>query len=424
MHLTRLALTDFRSYVDVDVPLKSGVTIFSGPNGEGKTNLVEAVGYAATLASHRAAQDAPLIRKGADQAIIRAAISTSANDALVEIELNAGRANRVRLNRTPLTRPRDVLGVLRTVLFAPEDLALVKGDPGDRRRFLDDLLVAMAPRYAAVRADYDRVLKQRTALLKSAGPKGGPKGNRQSREAVTATLDVWDAHLARTGAELLVAREHLVTALRPHVENSYAAVAGDGRGGAVRGGAAIEYRRSFESQPAAGAPTTGAPTTGGPDADRPDADRPAATHRDRVRAAEQALREALLEVRASELDRGVCLAGPHRDELELSVRDLPARGYASHGESWSMALALRLASFDLLRAGREDPVLILDDVFAELDAGRRDRLATLVAKAEQVLVTAAVPEDIPSLLTGAHFKVSAGALAVVDGRPAGALDAP
>ena len=180
VHLTRLALTDFRSYAAVDVPLKPGVTIFGGPNGEGKTNLVEAVGYVATLASHRAAHDAPLIRKGADQAIIRAAVSTSANDALVEIELNAGRANRVRLNRTPLTRPRDVLGVLRTVLFAPEDLALVKGDPGERRRFLDDLLVAMAPRYAAVRADYDRVLKQRTALLKSAGPKGGPKGNRQS----------------------------------------------------------------------------------------------------------------------------------------------------------------------------------------------------------------------------------------------------
>jgi DNA replication and repair protein RecF len=414
MHLTRLALTDFRSYVDVDVPLKSGVTIFSGPNGEGKTNLVEAVGYAATLASHRAAQDAPLIRKGTDQAIIRAAISTSANDALVEIELNAGRANRVRLNRTPLTRPRDVLGVLRTVLFAPEDLALVKGDPGDRRRFLDDLLVAMAPRYAAVRADYDRVLKQRTALLKSAGPKGGPKGNRQSREAVTATLDVWDAHLARTGAELLVAREHLVTALRPHVENSYTAVAGGGRGLA-----AIEYRRSFESQPAADSLTTG-----GANADTPTTGGPAATHRDRVRAAEQALREALLEVRASELDRGVCLAGPHRDELELSVRDLPARGYASHGESWSMALALRLASFDLLRAGREDPVLILDDVFAELDAGRRDRLAALVAKAEQVLVTAAVPEDIPSLLTGAHFTVSAGALAEVAGGQEGALDAP
>ena len=381
MHLTRLALTDFRSYTEVDVALEPGVTIFSGPNGEGKTNLVEAVGYAAALASHRAAQDAPLIRRGADQAIIRASISTGANDALVEIELNAGRANRVRLNRTPLPKPREVLGVLRTVLFAPEDLALVKGDPGERRRFLDDLLVAMAPRYAAVRADYDRVLKQRTALLKSAGPKGALKGG-QSREAVTATLDIWDAHLARIGAELIVAREHLVTRLRPPVENSYAAVAGGGRGPA-----ALAYKRSFESQ-----------------------ETDEATHGGRVRAAEQALRAALLEVRANELDRGVCLAGPHRDELELSVRDLPARGYASHGESWSLALALRLASFDLLRADREDPVLILDDVFAELDAGRRDRLAALVAQAEQVLVTAAVPEDIPSLLTGAHFKVAAGTL--------------
>jgi DNA replication and repair protein RecF len=401
VHLTRLALTDFRSYTDVDVALDAGVTIFSGPNGEGKTNLVEAVGYVATLASHRAAQDAPLIRKGADQAIIRAAISTAANDALVEIELNAGRANRVRLNRTPLTRPRDVLGVLGTVLFAPEDLALVKGDPGERRRFLDDLLVAMAPRYAAVRADYDRVLKQRTALLKSAGPKGG-RGGGQSRETVMATLDVWDAHLARTGAELLVAREHLVAALRPHVEGAYLAVAGGdraggdrggvGRGGVGRGGAAIEYRRSFDS---------------------PEPADHAASHGERVRGAGQALREALLEVRQSELDRGVCLAGPHRDELELTIRSLPARGYASHGESWSLALALRLASFDLLRAGREDPVLILDDVFAELDVGRRERLAALVAGAEQVLVTAAVPEDIPRLLTGAHFKVSAGTLAEV-----------
>ena len=394
VYLTRLALTDFRSYTEVDVPLKPGVTIFSGPNGEGKTNLVEAVGYAATLASHRAAQDAPLIRKGTDQAIIRAAISTTPNDALVEIELNVGRANRVRLNKTPLNRPRDVLGVLRTVLFAPEDLALVKGDPGERRRFLDELLVAMAPRYAAVRADYDRVLKQRTALLKSAGPKGSPRGNqaaqrnKQSREAVLATLDVWDAHLARTGAELLVAREHLVNSLRPHVERSYTAVAGGDRGPA-----AIAYKRSFVSP----------------------VENSAATHDERVRGAEQELRESLLEVRASELDRGVCLAGPHRDELELSVRELPARGYASHGESWSMALALRLASFDLLRAGREDPVLILDDVFAELDAGRRDRLAALVATAEQVLVTAAVPEDIPSLLTGAHFKVAAGTLTEVPG---------
>src|SRR6201998_4762327 len=198
MHLTRLALTDFRSYVDVDVPLAPGVTIFSGPNGEGKTNLVEAVGYAATLASHRAAQDVPLIRKGADQAIIRAAISTSANDALVEIELNAGRANRVRLNRAPLGRPREVLGVLRTVLFAPEDLALVKGDPRERRRFLDDLLVATAPRFAGVRSAYERVVRQRTALLKAGRAAGGSRG---VPAAMSATLDAWDDQLARAGTE-------------------------------------------------------------------------------------------------------------------------------------------------------------------------------------------------------------------------------
>jgi DNA replication and repair protein RecF len=384
VYLTHLALTDFRSYPSVDIALRPGVTIFSGPNGEGKTNLVEAVAYAATLASHRVAHDAPLIRQGAERAIIRASVHDATRDALVEIELNPGRANRVRLNRAPLTKPREVLGVLRTVLFAPEDLALVKGDPGERRRFLDDLLVAMAPRYAAVRADYDRVLRQRTALLKSAGPKGGAKGNRQSREAVKTTLDVWDSHLARAGAELLVAREHLVGALRPHVERAYTAVAGD------RGPVTIEYKRSFES-----AATPPADGTG---------------HAERVKAADEALRAALAEVRDSELDRGVCLAGPHRDELDLTVRDLPARGYASHGESWSLALALRLASFDLLRAGREDPVLILDDVFAELDAGRRDRLAALVADAEQVLVTAAVPADVPPLLTGARFTLSDGEL--------------
>jgi DNA replication and repair protein RecF len=392
VHLTRLALTDFRSYSSADVALRPGVTLFSGPNGEGKTNLVEAVGYVATLASHRSAHDAPLVRQGADRAIIRANVHGAANDSLVEIELNPGRANRVRLNRAPLTKPREVLGVLRTVLFAPEDLALVKGDPGERRRFLDDLLVAMAPRYAAVRGDYDRVLRQRTALLKSAGPKGGPRGNRQSREAVMSTLDVWDSHLARAGAELLVAREHLVGALRPHVERAYTAVAGD------NGTATIGYRRSFDTPDAITATASeGLITARG-------------NHGERVKSAEQALRTALAEVRDSELDRGVCLAGPHRDELDLQVRELPTRGYASHGESWSLALALRLASFDLLRAGREDPVLILDDVFAELDMGRRNRLAALVADAEQVLVTAAVPADVPPLLAGERFSVSGGEL--------------
>jgi DNA replication and repair protein RecF len=416
MHLTRLALTDFRSYASADVTLAPGVTIFSGPNGEGKTNLVEAVGYAATLASHRVSQDAPLIRQGAEQAIIRAGITDAARDNLVEIEVNPRRANRVRLNRVPLPRPREVLGILRTVLFAPEDLALVKGDPGERRRLMDDLLVAMAPRYAGVRADYDRVLKQRTALLKSAGPKAVRPG-RGSREAVMATMDVWDAHLARLGAELLVAREHLVDAVRPHVTRAYLEVAGGGAGSPV----AISYRRSFGNPAQSGhqAESPGLPGPGpsGPDelgsdeeADGETGEGRRSGHGDRVRAAEAGLRAALAEVRDAELDRGVCLAGPHRDELELSIRGLPARGYASHGESWSLALALRLASFELLRAGREDPVLILDDVFAELDSGRRDRLARLVAGAEQVLVTAAVPEDVPQVLTGARFTVAGGGL--------------
>jgi len=433
MHLTRLALTDFRSYASADVTLAPGVTIFSGPNGEGKTNLVEAVGYAATLASHRVSQDAPLIRQGAEQAIIRAGVTDATRDSLVEIEVNPRRANRVRLNRVPLPRPREVLGTLRTVLFAPEDLALVKGDPGERRRFMDDLLVAMAPRYAGVRADYDRVLKQRTALLKSAGPKAVRPG-RGSRESVMATLDVWDAQLARLGAELLVAREHLVDAVRPHVEHAYLQVAGAAAGSP----AAISYRRSFASpgepgpsepgscEPGSGEPSPGEPSPAeasassggsGPgdydERDEGDGETGGSArsgHGDKVRAAEAGLRAALAEVRDAELDRGVCLAGPHRDELELSIRGLPARGYASHGESWSLALALRLASFELLRAGREDPVLILDDVFAELDAGRRDRLARLVAGAEQVLVTAAVPEDVPQVLAGARFTVSGGGL--------------
>jgi DNA replication and repair protein RecF len=266
----------------------------------------------------------------------------------------------------------------------------------------------MAPRYSAVRADYERVVKQRTALLKSAGPKGGPKGNRQSREAVTATLDVWDAHLARTGAELLVAREHLVQALRPHVERAYLAVAGDGRGPAE-----IAYRRSFEEPDEIAASGRREGATGRVPAETPDVihtERATESHGDRVRAAEKSLRAALLEVRSSELDRGVCLAGPHRDELELSIRALPARGYASHGESWSLALALRLASFTLLRKDHEDPVLMLDDVFAELDVGRRDRLAGLVAGAEQVLITAAVPADVPDVLAGARFDVQAGVI--------------
>ena len=389
MHLTRLALTDFRSYPELSIELGAGVTTFSGPNGEGKTNLVEAIGYLATLGSHRVATDGPLVRHGAQRAVLRAAVTGAQGSSLVEIELNPGRANRVRLNRAPLSRPRDILGALRTVLFAPEDLALVKGDPGERRRFLDELLVATAPRWAGVRADYERVLRQRTALLKSAGAKGHLRG--PAREAMTATLDAWDGQLARAGAALLAGRMRLVTALRPHVAAAYEAVSGGPAGQA----SAMSYRCSIADEPGPDSPESGQPESGQPE----DAG-----------GLEAVMLKALAAVRASELDRGVCLVGPHRDELALSIGGLPARGYASHGESWSLALALRLASFALLREGREDPVLLLDDVFAELDAGRRDRLAGLVADAEQVLITAAVPADVPAVLAGPRFNVSAGVI--------------
>ena len=377
MYLTRLALTDFRSYAAAELSLEPGVSTLLGLNGQGKTNLVEAAAYVATLGSHRVATDAPLVRTGAQRAILRAAVTGGGRDSLVEIEINPGRANRARLNRVPVSRPRQVLGVVRTVLFAPEDLALVKGDPGERRRFLDDLLVATAPRYAGLRADYERVLRQRTALLKSAGAKGHLRG--AARESMTATLDTWDGQLARTGAPLLAGRMRLVAALRPHVEAAYEAVSG-GRPGQASG---MSYRSSALNN-----------DDGFED----------------LAALETVMLKALDGVRASELDRGVCLVGPHRDELELSIGGRPARGYASHGESWSLALALRLASFALLREGHEDPVLILDDVFAELDTGRRDRLAGLVAGAEQVLITAAVLADVPDVLAGARFEVQASVI--------------
>lgn len=407
MHLTRLALTDFRSYATADLSLAPGVTTLLGANGQGKTNLVEAVAYVATLASHRVSTDAPLVRRGAERAIVRAAITSAVRDTLVEIEINPGRANRARLNRAPVPRARQVLGALRTVMFAPEDLALVKGDPEQRRRYLDDLLVARAPRYAAVRADYERVLRQRTALLKSlrarpgwrmparagarpAGSQPGPEddGAAPARGAAS-TLEIWDEHLAATGAELVAARLELVAALRPLVAGAYAEVSGGA------GDAAISYRQARRPGPEGEAAVD--PAVSGPDA--PPADRAALA---------DGLREAIAAARAEELERAICLVGPHRDELELRIGGLPARGYASQGESWSMALGLRLASYQLLRADGDDPVLILDDVFAELDAGRRERLASLVAGAEQVLVTAAVAADVPATLTGDRFEVAGG----------------
>lgn len=374
MHVAHLTLHDFRSYADLDVALEPGATAFIGRNGQGKTNLVEAIDYLSRLSSHRVASDAPLVRAGADQAIVRASVVKEGRTALLEVELNPGRANRARINRSPLPRPREIIGLVRTVVFAPDDLTLVKGDPSDRRKFLDDLLVLRAPRLAGVRTDYDRILKQRNSLLKTAGVARG-----SSRDAAMSTLEIWDDNLARVGAELLGARLALVEDLRPYLGKAYEAVAR----GASRDDADLEYRASVE--------------VASSDADL-------AT----------ALLDAVQARRKEELDRGISLVGPHRDELLLTLGNaelrLPVKGYASHGESWSFALALRLASYDLLRADGDDPILVLDDVFAELDTGRRSQLAQLVAGAEQVLVTAAVADDVPESLQGVRFLVADGAV--------------
>ncbi len=376
MHVRQLAVTDFRSWHAVELNLEPGASLLVGANGEGKTNLVEALGYLATLGSHRVATDAPLVRTGAERAVVRAAVVHAGRELTVELEIAPGRTNRARVNRSPVARPRDVLGILRTVLFAPEDLVLVRGDPGERRRFLDELLVTRVPRLAGVRADYERVLRQRSALLKTAGAaRRAGAGGRGASNADFATLDVWDGHLARHGAQLLAARLDLVAALAPHVTAGYAAVAPDSPAAALR------YRSDV-------------PLPGELPAD--------------VGLLEAALLTELARVRGQELERGVCLVGPQRDDLELLLGDASARAYASHGESWSFALALRLGSYELLRAEGTEPVLVLDDVFAELDVHRRRRLAERAATAEQVLVTAAVVADVPEQLDGAVFDVSEG----------------
>jgi DNA replication and repair protein RecF len=370
MYVRRVELTDFRSYERVTVDFDPGVSVLVGQNGMGKTNLIEALGYVATLDSHRVATDAPLVRAGASSAVIRSEIVHDGRELLVELEIVPGRANRARLNRSPVRRSREVLGALRMVLFAPEDLELVRGDPAERRRYLDALLVARLPRFAGVRADYDRVVKQRNALLRTAyltRKVGGTRGQDLS------TLAVWDQHLAHHGAELLAGRLELAAGLGPHLTKAYDAVA------AGRSTASIAYASRLGESLVP---------------DRPQL--------------EQALLASLAERRQNEIERGVTLVGPHRDDLSLTLGELPAKGYASHGESWSFALALRLAAYDLLRADGIEPVLVLDDVFAELDSGRRERLAALVSDATQLLVTCAVPEDVPATLQGARYDVGPG----------------
>lgn len=393
MYVQHLSLTDFRSYSQLEVALEPGVTVFVGPNGVGKTNIVEAIGYLGSLSSHRVSSDKPLIAFDAERALIRGRLVRGTQATSVELEINGERANRARINRANPVRARDAAGILRTVLFAPEDLALVKGDPSNRRRFLDELMVQLVPHHAGTRADYERVLKQRNALLKSL------RGRRLT-DAHEATLEVWDQHLAAVGAQLLHARLAVLTRLLPHIQKAYRELT-DGSKIAT-----AAYRSSLI----------------GPVSDDDDG-QTASTAEDLGTLSIEQITErflaAISEQRRRETERGISLVGPHRDEVELMLGRALLKGYASHGETWSMALALRLGSYYLLtdddQTPGSTPVLILDDVFAELDTNRRERLASVVMGAEQVLVTAAVGEDVPAALDGRQVEVVPGGFSAVPG---------
>ncbi|PZU44864.1 MAG: DNA replication/repair protein RecF [Microbacterium sp.] len=397
MIVEQLSLVDFRNYAAADVSLDAGANVFVGRNGQGKTNLAEAIGFFATLGSHRVSQDAPMVRDGADAAIVRMRLAYGERRVLLEAQLNRSGSNKARVNGAPV-KTSELPRYAQVVLFAPEDLQIVRSDPSARRRFADQLLIQRAPRMAGVLADYDRTLRQRTALLKSARARG-------IRGDALSTLDVWDDKLVQLGTEVIRARLALADDLAQPVADAYSAIAGADHRPELEWALSIDGRagdddldtpalRAGTRSPEGSALRAG---TRSPEGAEEIADR---------------FRAALAVKRADELDRGLTLVGPHRDDLVLRVRGLPVKGYASHGESWSVALALRLASAELLRAQSQlgDPVLILDDVFAELDADRRARLAGLVEGYEQVVVTAAVEEDVPAALRARTVRVVAGTI--------------
>ena len=375
MFVTHLSVTDFRNYSAAELNLVAGVNVFVGSNGQGKTNLVEAVEYLSTMSSHRVSATAPLIRAGAESAILRARVQASRGDErliTLELEVTTGRSNVARLNRAPLARPRDLIGALRTVVFSPIDLAIVRGDPSDRRAWLDTLVTTRWPRMAGVRADLEKVLRQRNSLLKAMSG----KSMRQAATEEETTLQAWNEALARIGAELLHARLDTLADVLPHAAAAYETIA------PVNNQISAQYKTSLDL---AGIPV------------------------DAVRGTLEArLLEAMAQRRRDEIARGVTLVGPQRDDVTLSIGSLPAKGYASHGESWSLALALKLGGFALVRADGIEPVLVLDDVFSELDAIRRERLAGAVADAEQVLITAAVGADVPDFPSALRFQVHDG----------------
>jgi DNA replication and repair protein RecF len=369
MHVISLTAVDFRSYSFVEINLEPGVTTFIGSNGQGKTNLVEAISYCSTLSSHRVSQDLPLVKADQPRAIVRTGVKYLDRTNWLEVEIWPSKTNKAKLNGSDCKKTKDILGILQTITFSPEDLILVKGDPGQRRYFLDELLVQKSSSYAGIKTDYERVLKQRNALLKSAGP-----ARRNNLDSVLATLDIWNEQLINFSSQIILARHQIINELLPYVSKSYAELAPSSK--ALN----ITYLPNVSAENM--------------------------TLNDLVAAMKQKLQER----QQDELDRGLTLVGPHRDDLEIMIGELPAKGYASHGESWSVALALRLASFDLLKATSPagDPVLILDDVFAELDVARRNQLILRVKNVEQVLITAAVAEDVPKELVGNKLYVNNG----------------
>lgn len=369
MFVRELHLRDFRSWRAVDLDLRPEPTVFTGRNGFGKTNLLEALFYLSTLRSHRVSSDAPLVHAGASSALVTATVENDGRELTAELRINAEGANKASINTSPARRPRDLLGILRTVLFAPEDLSLVRGDPSDRRRFIDELVAQRGPLWVAARADYDRVLRQRAALLKTAAAALRRGGDQAA--SVISTLDVWDAQLADLGGQVTSARLQVLAELEPHFARSYASIAPHSRPATLR------YRAA-----------------GG--VEFPSAD--AADIRDILAA-------RLVDLRDKEIERGMCLVGPHRDDIDIVLGKDVAKGFASHGESWSLALALRLGSVELTRAEGVEPVIMLDDVFAELDAKRREKLVAFTAGAEQLLITAAVAEDIPAEIGGRRIHV-------------------
>ena len=392
MYVSDLALQNFRSYRELLLQLEPGPTAVVGANGQGKTNLVEAIAYLSTLSSHRVGADRALVRQaGAGEpqpagALVQAKVVRGQRPSVLEIEIISGKANRARLNRSPV-RPRELVGVVRTVVFAPEDLHLVREEPAVRRRFLDDLAVQMTPRLAGVRADHERVLAQRASLLKSA------RAARTPTRTLQATLEVWDAQLATAAAELIAARVQVLRQLRPWVLARYESIS------LGQSEALTAYRSSLLEHEGGPEPRPGGQVEES-ETQLLDTERTAAR-----------LVKAMESLHAREIDRGVNLVGAHRDDLLLFLGGLPAKGYASHGEQWSLALALRLASYEVLRhdaqafSGDGEPVLVLDDVFASLDGRRRQALVEVVGGAQQVLLTAAVDEDVPAQLAGSRLRV-------------------